>query len=91
MYYNGTQNFVRLLETWCTQQISWRTFACCVRDGKINKSDNTIQEDSERGYILKVSLEYPELFDLHNEYPLVPQKIQVKESMLSSYHKKISK
>ena len=49
------------------------------------------KEDSEKGLILEVDLEYPEgLHDLHNDYPLAPEKVKVTESMLSKYSKSIS-
>ena len=49
------------------------------------------KDDSKRGLILEVDLEYPqELHDLHNEYSLAPEKIKVTEDMLSEYCKKIA-
>ena len=49
------------------------------------------KEDSEKGLILEVDLEYPEeLHDLHNDYPLGPEKVKVINDMLSDYCKKIS-
>ena len=49
------------------------------------------QEDSNKGLILEVDLEYPrELHCLHNDYPLVAEKVKVTENMLSSYSKKIA-
>ena len=49
------------------------------------------KEDSEEGLILEVDLEYPEeLHDLHNDYPLGPEKICVKKEILSEYCKKDS-
>ena len=45
---------------------------------------------SENGYILKVDLEYCwKLHDLHNDYPLCPEKIKVGYEMLSKYCKDI--
>ena len=38
------------------------------------------------GYIYEVELEYPDhLHDLHNDYPLSPEKICVSDDMLSDY------
>ena len=49
------------------------------------------KEDSEKGLILEVDLGYPEyLHDLHNDYPLAPEKVKVTEDMLSDYCKKIA-
>ena len=49
------------------------------------------KEDSKKGLILEVNLEYPEeLHDLHNDYPLAPEKVKVGEKMLSEYCKKNS-
>jgi len=48
------------------------------------------KDDSKKGLILEVDLEYPkELRDLHNDYPLGPDKVKVNKSMLSDYCKKI--
>ena len=49
------------------------------------------KEDSDKGLILEVDLEYPEgLHDLHNDYPLAPEKVKVANSMLSKYCKNIA-
>ena len=49
------------------------------------------KEDGEKGLILEVDLEYPEeLHDLHNDYPLGPEKVKVTNDMLSEYCKNIS-
>ena len=48
-------------------------------------------DDSKKGLILEVDFEYPkELHDLHNDYPLGPEKIKVAQDMLSDYCKKIA-
>ena len=48
-------------------------------------------EDSNKGSILEVDLEYPkELHDLHNDYPLAAEKVRVNKDMLSEYCKKIA-
>ena len=62
---------------------------------KQNKIDNLdlgkYHEESKKGIILEVDLEYPEkLHDLHNDYPLAVEKIKVEKSMLSNYCNKIS-
>ena len=57
---------------------------------KINVGKYT--DDSKKGMILEVDLEYPkELHDLHNDYPLGPEKVKVTNEMLSDYCKKIQK
>ena len=48
-------------------------------------------DESEKGLVLEVDLEYPEeLHDLHNDYPLAPEKIKVTEDMLSPYCREIA-
>ena len=50
-----------------------------------------ISEKSLIGYFLEVDLEYPdELHELHNDYPLAPEKLAVSSDMLSNYCKKIA-
>ena len=47
---------------------------------------NSISEDSSIGYILELDLEYPtELHDLHNGYPLAPEKLEISQNMLLNY------
>ena len=63
-----------------------------MKQEHIDKLDlGKYQEDSKKGLILEVDLEYPkELHDLHNDYPLGPEKVKVTEDMLSDYCKKIA-
>ena len=43
------------------------------------------------GCFLEVDLEYPEeLHELHNDFPLAPEKLAVSSDMLSKYCKKIA-
>ena len=47
---------------------------------------NLVKENNSTGYILEVDLEYPsELHDLHNDYPLAPEKLEISQDMLSKY------
>ena len=49
------------------------------------------KEDSKKGLILEVDLEYPkELHNLHNDYPIGPEKVKVTKDMLSEYCKNIA-
>ena len=50
----------------------------------------SINDKSPIGYFLEVDLEYPEeLHELHNDFPLPPEKLTVSNDMLSKYCKKI--
>ena len=51
---------------------------------------NKYTSNSSKGCVLEVDLEYPkELWNLHNDYPLAPNKIEIKREMLSDYQLKI--
>ena len=44
---------------------------------------NKYSSNSSKGYVLEVDLEYPkELRELHNDYPLAPDKIEKTRDML---------
>ena len=52
---------------------------------------NSISVKIPIGYFLEVNLEYrDELHELHNDYPLAPEKLAVSSDMLSNYCKKIA-
>ena len=51
----------------------------------------SINEKSPVGYLLEVGFEYPDkLHELHNDYPLAPEKLAVSSDMFSKYCKKIA-
>ena len=51
----------------------------------------SISEKSPIGHFLEIDLEYPdELHELHNDYPLAPEKLAISYDMLSNYCKKIA-
>ena len=51
----------------------------------------SINEKSDVGCILEVDLKYSdELHELHNDYPLAPEKLPVTNDMLSKYCKEIA-
>ena len=58
-----------------------------MTEEQINKIDlQKYKNDSTKGIILEVDLEYPkELRDLHNDYPLGPQKVKANNDWLSDY------
>ena len=47
---------------------------------------NKYTNNSSKGCVLEIDLEYPkELHELHSDYPLVPDEIEIKREMLSEY------
>ena len=50
----------------------------------------SLEDNTHEGCFLVVDLEYPkELHDLHNDYPLAPQRKRVTKDMLSKHTKEI--
>ena len=61
-------------------------------DDKITENDIINYNNGRTGYILEVDSEYPkELHDLHNDYPLAPEVMNVKADMLSEKQVEIYK
>ena len=57
---------------------------------KIEQKLMNIKSNSSTGCILEVDLEYPhELHDIHNDYPLAIEKIDIPKEWLSDYSLKI--
>ena len=52
---------------------------------------NEYTSNNSKGCVLEVDLEYSkELWKLHNDYPLAPDKIEIEREMLSDYQLKIT-
>ena len=58
-----------------------------LNQGELDVSDaNLIEENSPIGYILEVDLEYPdEVHELHNDYLIVPERLEISHDMLLNY------
>lgn len=55
-----------------------------------SKTILALNDETHDGFIFEVDLHYPsDLHELHNEYPLAPQRMTVTKDMLSSYAKSL--
>ena len=58
---------------------------------KIEQKLMNIKNNSSNGYVLEVDLEYPnKIHDIHNDYPLAPEKINIPKEWLSKYCLKVA-
>jgi len=47
---------------------------------------DTIAPDAETGYIIECNLKYPDyLHDIHNDYPMAPEHLEVSRDILSQF------
>ena len=73
------------------QYLPISNFKCLKNIHKIEQKLMNIKNNSSTGYVLEVDLEYPqELHDIHNDYPLAPEKINIPKEWLSDYCLKIA-
>ena len=74
-----------------SQYLPYANFKWVKDINKMKQKLMNIKSNSSIGYILEVDLEYPqELYDIHNDYPLAPEKINIPKEWLSDYSLKIA-
>ena len=73
-----------------SMELPYGNFQWC---NDIQSTDDVMKyEDNDIGYLLEVDLHYPKhLHDHHKDYPLAPEIMKVKESMVSDVNKEIYK
>ena len=58
--------------------------------GELEGHSWTEEINGARGHILEVDLDYPEhLHDLHSDFPLAPERLVIKDDMLSPYCRRL--
>ena len=73
-----------------SQYLPYANFKWVKNIDKIKQKLMNIKSNSSTGYVLEVDLEYPQkLHDIHNDYPLAPEKINVPKEWLSKYSLKL--
>ena len=74
-----------------SQYLPYGGFKWVKNTDKIKQKLMNIESNSSNGYILEVDLEYPqELHDIHNDYPLAPETINIPKEWLFKYCLKIA-
>ena len=73
-----------------SQYLPYSNFKWVKNIDKIKQKLMNTKSNSSTGYLLEVDLEYPqELHDIHNDYPLAPEKIDIPKEWLSDSSLKI--
>ena len=71
-----------------THQFQWLTKEEIINNFDTPDDIISLSDNDEDGYIFEMDLEYPkELHDLHNDYPLAPERLKIDKSMLSPFQK----
>ena len=66
-----------------SQYLPYSGFKCLNQKEISDFCLNSISGNGLIGYILEIDFNYPsELHDLHNDYPLAPEKLEISQSML---------
>ena len=74
-----------------SQYLQYADFKWVKNKDKIKQKLTNIKSSSSTGYILEVDLKYPqELHDIHNDYGLAPEKINIPKEWLSDFCLKIA-
>ena len=74
-----------------SQYLPYRGFKWVTNIDKIKQKLMNKKSNSSTGYILEVDLEYQqELHDIHNDYSLATEKINIPKEWLSKYCLKIA-
>jgi len=69
-----------------SQPLPTGNFIFLTEDEIVRLDILNVPDDHPTGYILEVDMDYPhDLHELHNDYPLAPEKILIKKEMLSPY------
>ena len=73
-----------------SQYLPTHGFRWCSPEEIMKLNVESLEDNSQLGFILEVDLEYPkELHDLHDDYPCAPEKTTITEDMLSDYQKEL--
>ena len=92
--YDSSKESIYITNLGASNVYGWAMNQCLLYSGFkwLNQKEisefclNFISENSFVGYTLEVDLEYPsEIHELHNDYPLAPEKLEISQNMLSKY------